>query len=271
MPPGIKQEMRVNTKEILDLAKVDFREIDRVNHAAAEILRVGAAVGALSTATPSQSAAAVAVYRAAKEWVECVRRQLPAMSAADALRVVDAYEAMHRIAFWTPADPSLTARIKLAAFEAMMAGDSRVDQYIMFRLVRKAVRSRESAFMDRPLEWSCDREQQWYAEASMALGSPAPGHPDACAAPEAGAGLTDYDILSRAAILLRSDLRAYEGGRQDEFKRRLFDLTRHYLDRPAPADPRTRRALGQYVDACADYLTDAEFDRVLSLEVGPVA
>ena len=254
-----------------DLAKVDFSDVDIVNSAAAEILRTGAAVGAFGGLTPKQSVPAVAVYRAAREWVEGVRRQLPAMSAADALRVVDAFEAMHRIAFWTPAEPALTARIKLAAFEAMIAGDSRVDQYIMFRLIRTAVRRRESAFMDRLLEWSCDREQQWHAEASMALGSPAPGLPDACAAPEAGAGLTDYDILSRAAILLRSDLRAYEGGRQDEFKRRLFDLTRHYLDRPAPADPRTRRALGQYVDACADYLTDAEFDRVLSLEVGPVA
>ena len=263
--------MRVNNKEILDLAAVDFSDVDIVNSAAAEILRTGGAVGAFGGLTPKQSVQAVAVYRAAREWVAAVRRQLPAMSAADALRVVDAYEAMHRIAFWTPADPALTACIKLAAFEAMMAGDSRVDQYIMFRLIRKGAGRRESALLDRPLEWSCDREQQWYAEASMALGSPAPGHPDACAAPEAGAGLTDYDILSRAAILLRADLHAYEGARQDEFKRRLFDLTRHYLDRPAPADPRTRRALGQYVDACADYLTDAEFVRVLSLEVGPVA
>ena len=247
-----------------DLAAVDFSDVDIVNSAAAEILRAGAAVGAFGGLTPKQSVPAVAVYRAAREWVEGVRRQLPAMSAADALRVVDAFEAMHRIAFWTPADPALTARIKLAAFEAMMAGDSRVDQYIMFRLIRKGAGRRESALLDRPLAWSCDREQQWYAEASMALGSPAPGLPDAYAAPEAGAGLTDYDILSRAAILLRADLRAYEGGRQDEFKRRLFDLTRHYLDRPAPADPRTRRALGQYVDACADYLTDAEFDRCAS-------
>lgn len=260
-----------------DLAAIDFSDVDMVNRAAGEILRIGAAVGAFGGLTPKQSVPAMAVYRAAREWVEGVRRQLPAMPAADALRVVDAFEAMHRIAFWTSADPALTARIKLAAFEAMMAGDSRVDQYIMFRLIRKGAGRRESAFLDRPLAWSCDREQQWYAEASMALKSPAPGHPDACAAPdayaapEAGAGLTDYDILSRAAILLRADLHAYEGARQDEFKRRLFDLTRHYLDRPAPADPRTRRALGQYVDACADYLTDAEFVRVLSLEVGPVA
>ena len=88
----------------------------------------------------------------------------------------------------------------------MIHGDKDVDEYIMFRTIRKAVSQRDKAFFDKPLSWSCMALERWYKEAVK-------GYDNTM--------LSDYDIQSRINILLESDLYAYAGSNQDEFKQRL--------------------------------------------------
>ena len=111
---------------------------------------------------------------------------------------------LHRIAYCTSPNAEEMNRIKLAAFDVMIHGDKDVDEYIM--TIRKTVSQREKAFFDKPLSWSCMALKRWYKEAVKGFDNTT---------------LSDYDIQSRINILLESDLYAYAGSNQDQFKQRL--------------------------------------------------
>lgn len=115
---------------------------------------------------------------------------------------------MHRITYWTSPNAEEVNSIKLAAFDAMIHGDKDVDEYIMFRAIRKAVSQRDKAFFDKPLSWSCMALERWYKEALAGFDKTT---------------LSDYDIQSRINILLEPDLYAYAGRAQDQFKKRLIE------------------------------------------------
>lgn len=66
------------------------------------------------------------------------------MSLADTERVIDTYEIMYQIVNWTSAKLIEIDNVKLTAFDAMIHGDKNVDEYIMFRLIHKAIRQRKS-------------------------------------------------------------------------------------------------------------------------------
>jgi len=67
------------------------------------------------------------------------------MQPTDALKLIDTYEFMFRIAFQYPAKSEELNKVKLAAFDAMMHGDKAVDEYLMFRVIRNAVSQRDKA------------------------------------------------------------------------------------------------------------------------------
>ena len=201
----------------LDLSSIDFSNVDEINDFAHTLMNTGNSIGLF--------------YLAAKGWTNAVKRQLPAMRSADALRLIDTYEIMHRIAFGDSVKTDEINRIKLAAFDAMIHGDSEVDEYIMFRVIRNAVRQREKVFLDKPLTWSCITEERWFKEAIQGFDH---------------TKLSDYDIISRITILLESDLFAYEGSNQDQFKQTLVNQHRHYLEGYTTPDRRTENALNGF-------------------------
>lgn len=192
----------------LDLSLVNFNKIEEVAEYAGRLIELGNSLGVLSDEKRLQSREAIAIYQAAKGWVNAVKKQMLAMSPAESLRLIDIYEIMHRIAYWTSPNAEEMNRIKLTAFDAMIHGDKDVDEYIMFRTIRKAVSQRDKAFFDKPLSWSCMALERWYKEAFAGFDK---------------ATLSDYDIQSRINILLESDLYAYAGSNQDQFKQRLAE------------------------------------------------
>lgn len=236
---------RLSIQALLDLSSVDFDNIEEVTHFAGNLISLGNAFGAINGASRLQSREAAVIYQTAKEWVNVMKARLEAMRPSDALMVIDSYEIMYRIANWTSRRPCEIDRVKLAAFDAMIRGDKRVDEYMMFRVIRRAISQSERVFFDRPLTWSCIKESQWYTEAKSGFDT---------------TKLSDYDILCRTTILLESDLFAFEGNQQLDFKRQLFDITRHYLDNYEATDVKTHLTLGQYLYACAKFLTEEEFE-----------
>lgn len=233
---------------ILDLSTVDFNNVDGINSFAYALINAGNSIGLYMSATPLQSREAMQIYQAAKSWVNTVKRQLLVMQPADALSLIDSYEFMHRIAFQSPAKAEELNKVKLAAFDAMIHGDKAVDEYLMFRVIRNAVRQRDKAFFDKPLTWSCIVEERWHKEALRGFDR---------------ARLTDYDIISRVTLLLESDLFAYEGRNQEQFKQSLAEQHRHYLDGYTAPDKKTRFAIEQYLLASAKFLSKEEFDRYM--------
>ena len=191
----------------LDLSLVNFNKIEDVTEFAGRLIQIGNSLGVLSGEKRLQSREAIAIYQAAKGWVNIVKKQMFTMSPGESLRLIDTYEIMQRIAYWISPNAEDMNRIKLAAFDAMIHGDKEVDEYIMFRTIRKAVSQRDKAFFDKPLSWSCMALERWYKEAVKGYDNTT---------------LSAYDIPSRINILLESDLYAYAGRNQDEFKQRLI-------------------------------------------------
>ena len=159
------------------------------------------------------------------------------------MRLTDSYEFMHRIAFQCPAKPEELNKVKLAAFDAMIHGDKSVDEYVMFRAIRNAVRQRDKAFFDKPLTWSCISEERWHKEAVSGFDR---------------TRLSDYDIISRVTILLESDLYAYEGRNQDQFKKSLAEQYSYYLDGFTAYDRRTEISLENFRCISTRYLLSKE-------------
>ena len=222
----------------LNLSLVDFNNIEEAIDFAVRLINTGNSLGIISGEKRLQSVEAVAIYQAAKGWVNAVKKQMLLMPLSELLRLVDVYEIMHRIAFRCSANTEELDRIKLAAFDAMIHGDKKVDEYIMFRVIRNEVSKRNKAFFDKPLTWSCISEERWHKEAVEGFDRTV---------------LTDYDIISRVTILLESDLFAYEGRNQDQFKQYLADEHRHYLTKYTAPDCRTVHAIDNFQLVSARY------------------
>lgn len=144
---------------------------------------------------------------------------MPGMSVADAFMVTSAYDLAHRFAYATPADHKLLNRYILGAFDSMIHGDKSVDEYAMHQAISQAIRRRDPAYFDKPLIWLTITDERWYNEAKRGFDTTT---------------LSDYDIISRVSILLRTDLTAYEGRNQAQFKQTLASRHRHNLDSHVP-------------------------------------
>lgn len=215
-PWNLKQKMMPDAMlKSLDLSSLHFDNVDEVNDFAVRLMEIGNSLGVLSDEKSLQSREAIAIYQAAKGWVNTVKKQMLTMSPGESLRLIDIYEIMHRIAFSASPNAEETNKIKLAAFNAMIHGDKNVDEYIMFRVIRNEVRKRNKAFYDKPLTWSCLAEERWHKQAVDGFDRTT---------------LSEYDIISRITILLENDLYAYEGHNQDKFKQRLFEKYKHNLE-----------------------------------------
>lgn len=235
----------------LDPRQVNFADTTSVGAFVSRLCQAGSDCG-MTAADLGPSRESNEVRRIAAEVVRSLDRLMPAMTPADAFLIIDAYDLAHRLAYAAPADVDTLNAYVLRAFDAMLLGDNAVDRYDMFRTIRRAISRRDRAYFDRPLQWTVVVEEQWYREAKASLSSSA--H-----AAYGKASATDYDIINRTAILLQSDLYAYEGSRQSAFKQALFARHRHYLDQSLCAQPLHTRALCHLLSASAPYLSPSTY------------
>ncbi|MDE6300243.1 MAG: hypothetical protein K2M19_00820, partial [Muribaculaceae bacterium] len=179
----------------------------------------------------------------ARQWLHGTSALLPRLTAAEILPLITVYDLVHRVAFRCPADTVMINRHVFRAFDALVHGDSAVDQYDMYRAIKAGLDRRDSAYFDRTMQWNTITLGRWHRQFRR-------GTPDA--------PLSDYDTLNRVAILLSDDLWAYEASNQAAFKHRLFMAHRHYLDAPEVLDQRTLRALDHFLTASRPFLTEAD-------------
>ena len=212
---------------VKDLQITDLNSVNDAVEAASCIIRRANSTGIFLPERSRQSRETAKLIREATCWINTVRERIDTYTHGDALRLTDAYDLIHRIAYGVPADRIFINGIILRAFRAMTQGDGSVDQYLMFRLIHRAAGRREKEFIGTPLTWTFKALDSWHREATEGFDRER---------------LTDYDIISRLTLLLESDLYAYEGRCQQQFKRRLLVSHRCYLDGYAAPDPRTEAA-----------------------------
>lgn len=192
----------------------NYDNVDRIIATATRLFSKARALGLLTTNAARQTVEATRLIGEVTNWLNNVEPRIRTYTPAAALTLTDAYDLMHRIAYCRPADTSTINPIILKAFEARIHGDRTVDEYILYRAIRTAITRHDKAYLGRPLEWMSRSIDTWYNEAKH-------GYEHTTLPP--------YDIISRATILLQTDLRAYEGPRQAAFKRHLYEQTRPHL------------------------------------------
>lgn len=216
----------------LDLSSVDFDNVDIVTESASQMLASANELGLFKAQISRQSVNARRFVEDATVWISNVRKQIDFYPVGKALVLIDVYDLLHRVTYQRPADRSFVNGVILKAFEAKIHGDRSVDEYVLYRAIRSGIDRKDKAFFGRPLQWLCLTEESWYNEAVKGYDR---------------SRLSDYDILNRAAILLETDLFAFEGSNQTVFKRRLLNSLRHYLDNYAAPDHKTHLALNRYL------------------------
>lgn len=231
--------MHSQIRASFDLSSVDFDNIDVVTESASQMLASANELGLFMTQTSRQSVNARRFVEDATVWISNVSKQIDSYPVGKALALIDVYDLLYRVTYQRPADRGFVNGIILKALEARIHGDKSVDEYELYRAIRSGIGRKDKAFFNRPLQWFCLTEESWYNEAVKGYDR---------------SRLSDYDILNRAAILLETDLFAFEGSNQTAFKRRLLNSTRHYLDNYTAPNPKTHHALNRYLST-ADLLT----------------
>lgn len=224
--------MHSQIRTSFDLSSVDFDNVDVVTESASQMLASANELGLFMSQTSRQSVNARRFVEDATVWISNVRKQIDAYPIGKALALIDVYDLLYRITYQHPADRNFVNGIILKALEARIHGDRSVDEYELYHAIRSGIDRKDKAFFGRPLQWLCLTEESWYNEAIKGYDK---------------SRLSDYDILNRAAILLETDLFAFEGSNQTTFKRRLLNSTRHYLNNYTAPDPKTHVALNRYL------------------------
>ncbi len=206
------------------------------------------------------------VRREMKDWLKSVRKQIDSLTPGEALSLLSTYDMAHRALYGIPADPDFLNKYTMAAFEARIRGNKEVDPYILYRRINAGLSRRDPLYFGRPLQWSTTILDRWYKDltsythASSRIASPSASRIVSSSStpkayPSANNADSLYDLLSKASILMETDLWVYEGASQKAFKQRLFTSLRPSLYAlPSSLDPLTRKALKTFLSSSRRYL-----------------
>lgn len=226
-----------NSHPFLNIGSVDFNNVGDVNGFANLLIACASADGRQSIATTH-------ILSLAKAWINYVQPRLMRMTAGDALSLFPIYDLVHRIAYNKPADSDIAVRFIFRAFEAHIHGDSSVDIYHLYRMIRKEIRRQNMSFFDRPLMWCSTIIERWFKNFT-----------------NAGSGITPspYNILSQSEILINDDLFINDMA-SDSFKYEVFKSSYHFLNKIEEMDINTLDAATLFLDASAQYLSSIEYE-----------
>ena len=234
--------MNTLTVQIPDVEMVDFSDPTDVQSYVELMIQAGNELDALMPDS-SPTAEWNRVRRTAKEVTKRLEASFPSMSPAQKMMSEVAYDLAHRIAYYKPADQRILNRNLLEAFDARIHGDKTVDEYILYWRIDRRIFQRDKAFFDKPLTWTSLCLQDWFENQDKRK--------------------PDYDQISRTTIPLDSQLGVYVSGSQEQYKRKLFNHNRRYLDRTYD-DVRDLMALDQFFVASLRYLSAEESDHYRS-------
>lgn len=141
-----------------------------------------------------------------RQWIGRIEDNAPRIPPAQLVRALGGFDLMYRYAYGVPASSGFLNRCYLRAFdEGRTVGDGIRDEEL-FRAVAERISLRDSAFFGEPLRWYSERLDAWYN--AFRLKGELPGE-------------TMPSVLQQACFLLREDLFAFAGRRQEIFKKKL--------------------------------------------------
>lgn len=227
-------------------SKVAFDNKHEASGYATLILSVANELGIISSTARMQSREVIKTIQCAKEWICSVKTWLDSISIGDAMDMLEPYDIMHRLAFQTPTPKEFEDKYMMKAFEARIHGDHTVNEYHLFRKIRKELKNKNKAYLDRPLQWYMISLDRWYKNFKY------------------GSSLTelpDYDTLQIISILMSEEIFEYADGDQTHFKQQLYTNHLHLLDNKANYSYEELRALSLFLKQSAKHMTAEDYLR----------
>lgn len=243
---------------LLDIKKLDFGNVTDVAGYGLLLISCADKLG-LTTSNEPTIGTRSQITKLAERWSRGVERSIARMSAADALEILETYDIVQRLVLYCEPAPDFIFRYVDRALDARIHGASNVDPYKLYNIISAGLRLKEKAYYGKPLDWSLNMLDSWHCDFLS-------GH---------YAGFTHataYDIISRVAVLLTSDISAFELD-PESYKLALFENHRHYLDEvaatyeawscetAADSDFKTAEALSRFLQASRSYLAADEYVR----------
>lgn len=243
---------------LLDIKRLDFGNVTDVAGYGLLLISCADKLG-LTTSNEPTIGSRSQITKLAERWSRGVERSIARMSAADALEILETYDIVQRLVLYREPAPDFIFRYVDRALDARIHGGSNVDPYKLYNRISAGLRLKEKAYYGKPLDWRLNMLDSW--------------HSDFLSGHYAGfTHATAYDIISRVAVLLTSDISAFELN-PEAYKRKLFENHLHYLDEVAAAyeawsaetttdcDYKTVEALSHFLQASRSYLAADEYAR----------
>lgn len=243
---------------LLDIKNLDFRNVTDVAGYGLLLISCADKLG-LTTSNEPTIGSRSQITKLAERWSRGVERSIARMSAADALEILETYDIVQRLVLYCEPAPDFIFRYVDRALDARIHGGSNVDPYKLYNRISAGLRLKEKAYYGKPLDWSLNMLDGWHRDFLF-------GH---------YAGFTHataYDIISRVAVLLTSDISAFELN-PEAYKRKLFEAHRHYLEEvtetyetwsaetTTDCDYKTVEAMSRFLQAARQYITAEEYER----------
>lgn len=243
---------------LLDIKNLDFRNVTDVAGYGLLLISCADKLG-LTTSNEPTIGSRSQITKLAERWSRGVERSIVRMSAADALEILETYDIVQRLVLYCEAAPDFIFRYVDRALDARIHGASNVDPYKLYNRISAGLRLKEKAYYGKSLDWRLNMLDSW--------------HSDFLSGHYAGfTHATAYDIISRVAVLLTSDISAFELN-PEAYKRKLFEAHRHYLEEvtetyetwsaetTTDCDYKTVEAMSRFLQAARQYITAEEYER----------
>lgn len=243
---------------LLDIKKLDFGNVTDVAGYGLLLISCADKLG-LTTSNEPTIGSRSQITKLAERWSRGVERSIARMSAADALEVLETYDIVPRLVLYREPAPDFIFRYVDRALDARIHGGSNVDPYKLYNRISAGLCLKEKAYYGKPLDWSLNMLDGW--------------HRDFLSGHYAGfTHATAYDIISRVAILITSDISAFELN-PEAYKRKLLENHLHYLEEVTEAyetwsaeettayDFKTVETLSRFLHASRSYLAADEYAR----------
>lgn len=243
---------------LLDIKNLDFGNVTDVAGYGLLLISCADKLG-LTTSNEPTIGSRSQITKLAERWSRGVEHSIARMSAADALEILETYDIVQRLDLYCEPAPDFIFRYVDRALDARIHGASNVDPYKLYNRISAGLRLKEKAYYGKPLDWSLNMLDVW--------------HRDFLTGHYAGfTHATAYDIISRVAVLLTSDISAFELN-PEAYKRKLFEAHRYYLEEVTEAyetwsaetttdcDYKTVEALSRLLHASRSYLAADEYAR----------
>lgn len=181
----------------------DGNEAEAYSHLALALLQMSAYCG---DGRPGYRLSGGILVSRTRQWIGRIEDNAPRIPPAQLVRALGGFDLMYRYVYGVPASSGFLNRCYLRAFDEGRTGDAKIGDEELFRAVAGRIRLRDSAFFGAPLRWYSEMLDSWYNTFRLTGSLP---------------GATLPVALLQACFLLREDLFAFAGRRQDSFKKKL--------------------------------------------------